>query len=352
MKSRFQNREIAHVWANQTPAELSAGRECSANSMSFRGPAFRSYQTEIARILTNKKGERAFLLDAAKYSVTTTAHQSRVRQAIGTGACVWHLNLGRRGQSLNFTGAQLFALACDQAKNHIDSASTSRGAKVASFVASAEIATGTANEIREFFSLRNKPFAPDFADLLDKAKAANAKRAEFEKNKARLQTAFSLKAAPRFLELWRTHQDAGDEFRGLQARAVRLGMSYVRVSHLLRGDSPMFEGNCALRLSVDRDRVETNLGAQVLVRTVSFLWAFCRTARASSEAVADDVVTRFPRLDNYNAQFIDAGGNLKAGCHSIAFSEIEYIARELGLPPFNGAPADLPQIPQAQEVAS
>lgn len=343
MKTRFQNQDIAHVWANQTDAELAAGREGHANSMSFSGPVFRSYQTEIARLLINKKNERAFLVDASKYSVTTTAHQSRVHQAIGTGALVWSLPFGKRGQSLRFTGAELFEHAKTLCADHIERAAKARN--VAPCVASAQAAVSMANEVREFFGLRNKPFAPDFADLLEKAKAENAKRAEFEKNKDRLQSEFSLKNAPRFMTLWRTHQEQSDEFRGMQARAAKLGMSYVRVSHLIRGDSPFFEGNCALRLSLDGERVETNRGAQVLVRTVKFLWAFCRHARSNSESVAPETVARMPRLDHYNVNAIDAGGNLKAGCHSVAFCEIEYIARELGLPPFNGAPCETPSIP-------
>ncbi len=353
MKTVFQNREIAHVWANQTDDELAAGREGRSNSMSFRGPEFRSYQTAIARVYV-QKGRRAVLLDASSFSVTTSAHQSHVRQAIGDGVPVWRIRFGKRGQSLNFTAKELWAHACEEVRMHTENAANARG-RAPYHLALAQGAVNQAEEIRQFFGLRNKPFAPDLSKLVAHAKDQTRINAEMEKNRERLhleqvekQKAYTAKNGPRMLALWRAHDEDMPEWRNILEGAQKLGLRGCMSPDLI--STPDFQATAALRLSIHRDRVETSQGAQVLVRTVSFLWAFCRTAKAKGEAVAPDVIARFPRLDNYNASAIDARGNLTAGCHRIPFAEIEYIARELGLPPFDGSPAEVPSIPQNEEV--
>ncbi len=355
MKTRFQNKEIAHVWANLTDAELDAGRSGAANSMRFEGEGFYSYQTCIARIY-RRKGRSAVLMDAASYSPTTSAHQSRVRCAVPERLPVWSIHFGKRGQSLRFTPKELWSYACDEVKNHAESAATARG-RAPLFLERAQAAVRTAEEIRQFFGLRNKPFAPDLSKLVEYAKRQEiaraksiAQKAERERARKEAHENLSAKWGPRLLELWRQHQEDGNEYLGIKNEVQMRDLAPLNVSALIRGDSPFFQGNCALRLSLDRERVETNKGAQVLVRTVKFLWAFCSTARRLSASVAPATVAQFPRLDHYSVNEIDAGGNVTAGCHSIAFSEVEYIAKELGLPPFNGQPEEAPTIPQAEEV--
>lgn len=117
----------------------------------------------------------------------------------------------------------------------------------------------------------------------------------------------------------------------------------------MSSDSQGIDGAALLRLSEDGERVETSKGAQVLVRTVKFLWAYCRTAKATQTPVPAETLARFPRLDHYTANQITEAGDLRAGCHYIPFAEIEYIAQKLHLPPFNGAPAEAPAIPAASE---
>jgi hypothetical protein len=90
-KKNFTSNEIAHVWAN----EGAPVGKCPS-SMSFDGPAFYSYRTVIARILKNKAGERAYVLDVATFSPSTSGHQNHVRAAIAQGAKKFCVEIGWR----------------------------------------------------------------------------------------------------------------------------------------------------------------------------------------------------------------------------------------------------------------
>ena len=98
VKETFKSSEIAHVWANESAPY---GR-VSGGNMSFDGDRFNSYGTTIARII-HYKGKRAYVLDTATLSVTTSRHQNNVRRAISGAEKVFHVHCGRRGQSLEFT---------------------------------------------------------------------------------------------------------------------------------------------------------------------------------------------------------------------------------------------------------
>lgn len=357
MKTKFNNREVAHVWANQTDAELDGLRSGSGSSFSFTGPAINSYSTTIGRIY-RRNGRRLVLTDGASFSNSTSKHQGYIRRALRGSDEHVSLSFGKRGQSLNLTPKQIWEAAIAECHDYAAQSAKARG-RAAGLLVSAENSIRKAELVRVFFGLRNKPFSPDLSKLVEHAKTQDALREKIaakqkakEEERQREHERLSAKYAPSLLAMWREHREASDEFKAIQETARASGLHSISVSALLRGDSPFFQGNCALRLSIDRDRVETNKGAQVLVRTVSFLWAFCSQARRNAESVNPETVARFPRLDHYSVNEIDAGGNLTAGCHSIAFSEIEYIAKELGLPPFNGQPEEAPSIPQADEVTA
>ena len=72
MKTVFSsNQEFCHVWASQNQDYGKAG------NISFRQGVIRSYSTSMGRIIEN-----VVLLNYRKYSVTTSAHQSIISQAV------------------------------------------------------------------------------------------------------------------------------------------------------------------------------------------------------------------------------------------------------------------------------
>lgn len=103
MKTVFRSEEIAHIWANRgAPYGRSPG------NLSFDGDAIKSYVTVIGRRITHK-GKEAYILDRASFSVSTSKSQGRVCGALPESAKVFHVRIGKRGQSLRFTPAELAA---------------------------------------------------------------------------------------------------------------------------------------------------------------------------------------------------------------------------------------------------
>lgn len=77
MKNVFKTNEIAHIWANQ----LQESARNSANNLFFEGATIYSYgrHFEIAKHVTNEKGDKAILFNKNKYSNTTAKHIQLVR---------------------------------------------------------------------------------------------------------------------------------------------------------------------------------------------------------------------------------------------------------------------------------
>lgn len=99
-KTVYSSSELAHVWAHQG---VPYGRR-SDDYMHFEGPAFYSYRTVIARIISYR-GKQAFVVDSARFSDSTSKHQSHVRHA--THGQVFYVNIGGWNQDLSFTAASL-----------------------------------------------------------------------------------------------------------------------------------------------------------------------------------------------------------------------------------------------------
>ncbi len=345
----MNKKNLSHIWINQTDEELTRGRSLQASAARFDGVTFWHYATVISRIYRRADGRRFVLLDSARFSSRTSQVQSALRGAMRPADVNVSLEFGRRGQSLNPTPAEMFEAVKAECLGYAQQASKARG-RAPFLLDCARQSVAKAESIRAFFKMRNKPFTPDLSQLAEKCKAETARAAELEKKREEKRARFGATYGPRFLALWRLHAEGSEEAGQIRELGAKLGFRSVSFSPLI--SSPEFAGTAALRLSVERDRVETSQGAQVLVRTVRFLWAFCRNAKATQTAVDSETLARFPRLDHYSANAIDAGGNLTAGCHRIPFAEVEGIARELGLPPFDGSPAEAPTIPQAEEVTA
>lgn len=83
----MNNSMVAHLWAHE--------QEESANGSNFyfEGESIYSYgrHFEIGRIVRNKRGEKAYLINDTYYSSTTSKHQYYVREAIPTGSKVFYV---------------------------------------------------------------------------------------------------------------------------------------------------------------------------------------------------------------------------------------------------------------------
>lgn len=95
----MNNLMVAHLWAHE--------QEESANGSNFyfEGESIYSYgrHFEIGRIVRNKRGEKAYLINDTYYSSTTSKHQYYVREAIPTGSKVFSV-----GYNMSNTGNMAF----------------------------------------------------------------------------------------------------------------------------------------------------------------------------------------------------------------------------------------------------
>lgn len=98
VKECFTSGEIPHKWAHQTQEH---GR-VSGGSIKFNGTQLIHYSTTIGNII-KYKGKKAFVCDTAQFSITTSQHQSAMRRAIPSSEKTFDVHCGHRGQSLEFT---------------------------------------------------------------------------------------------------------------------------------------------------------------------------------------------------------------------------------------------------------
>lgn len=95
----MNNSMVAHLWANEKQ-EFANG-----SNFYFEGESIYSYGShfEVGRIVRNKRGEKAYLINDIYCSSSTSKHQCYVRDAIPTGSKVFSV-----GYNMSNTGNMLF----------------------------------------------------------------------------------------------------------------------------------------------------------------------------------------------------------------------------------------------------
>ena len=182
MKAVFTSAELPHIWAHKRAPH---GR-CPSN-LSFNGPAISSYGTEIARH-GEHKGKPCVILNSTGYSVTTAKAQSQVRRAIPSGLPVFEIDgIGRGNGLADVKPAELFDLAVKTAAIYASKADKARGNRDG-YLAAQAACIRKAGEISTFFGLRRKVDEKTVARLAKAESRAKAKaaKAEREREKARL----------------------------------------------------------------------------------------------------------------------------------------------------------------------
>lgn len=100
----MNNSMVAHLWAHEQ--EESA----SGSNFFFVGTSIYSYghHFEVGRIVKNKQGKKAYLINEDYHSATTSKHQCYVRNAIPTWAMVFSV-----GDNISDTGNMRFVASKD-----------------------------------------------------------------------------------------------------------------------------------------------------------------------------------------------------------------------------------------------
>lgn len=288
MRKKLRNKEeVIHFWANQVQEEGEAG------NVFFRDDMIFSYGHHfcMARIMPDG---RTVAITNRTYSVTTSCHVSAVRSGARHYTQIGvHDPSATAAVNIDYARQEIVRLL-DQAKNKRIKESTRTRLKGE--------ALQLAQDANEFLRLMPQegvtPINTESLELIEaEIEAEKQRRIEA----AAAEQARRLEGAKESLRKWRNHE---------------LG-SYFQSYHNL---PPI------LRLSQDQDFIETSHGARIPVGEAKRLWRLIKAVKAAGR---DFHTTR--RLGHYSLTLVRADGSIVVGCHDIAYSEIEGIAKELDL---------------------
>lgn len=298
MKTRFDNSQLAHVWAQQSQPSG------SGSSFFFDGASIYSYgrHFEIARFIT-RNGARAVLFTTRGYSVTTQRHISLARRAIPSGVPVFHvpdIDAAARGH-LNDATRDYYRQ--EVASIERSAVKRRRAESAAIDLRRAQEVAREASAYAEFMGRRwriKEPlWTPERMDALRATLAKEAKR-----NKARKDAAARRYAAEqaRARDEWRA--GSGNQYPG---------------------------GAVMLRLSTDRSEIQTSMGAHIPASLARMVWDLVTGIRCSGQAhtFTGDWNAK-PRLGQFTLDAVHADGSIRAGCHEIGFDELQRMAVALG----------------------
>lgn len=286
----MNSRELFHAWAAQSRPSAKSG------NVSFDGPVLYSYAEPIGYLL----GDDRVLLSRQKFSVTTSSHQTQAAYAVHHMQRVFAPVLPHRtGQSLDLVHIQNDQKWMNRVEETRKKYLANRQKR--SLLGKIEIALAQRDAYSAFFNLG---WTRPSMDELDKRLEVEALRMKAWAEVIRKQEAEA--AIARVKE----QAEALVDWRNNVARRY-----------------PHFEVT-ALRLSEDKQCIETTRGARVPVDVAPLLWKLANRARNTCEVYEP---TGRAAVGDYRLTRIESDGTLVVGCHTIPFSELEIIAEQLSL---------------------
>jgi hypothetical protein len=300
MRHVFTNHEIPHLWAHQTQTDARNG----TGSLYFRGATIYSYGSHfpIATHVKGSQGQPGILFTSEKNSVTTSQHISAVRRSIPPDVPVFTVPC----QHFGFTKAEDQYQRERNFKHYVDEVTENLSTCVRARSSwKKEYCHHQAVELRKealcyatFFDLPDPPIEqiPD----LDSE--------QMQKIKAREVEASNRKAAEtkRKRELDRVRwQQAAEEWRSGEYH------------HYLPYDLPTM-------LRIEGHEVVTSRGARFPILHAKRGLALVRAVMARGELWQRN--GHRCHLGHYTIDRIEADGKVHAGCHIVAWNEIERLA--------------------------
>lgn len=297
MKTVFNNDEIPHLWAHQTQSEARG-----AGSISFRDSTGYSYAAPICRHAVTRAGELCVLFTTKTYSVTTSKHTSAFRCAIPSGVPVFHV-LDVRADSKAAHAANVRERDAHIALIHSQVIKTRSGTlKAQSLSSQLQREMENRNAYAAAFKVRVKPIDTSRTEALAQKLARDAEKARKASEKAnRERIAREAQEAAEDVQLWIAGQK-----------------NHIR--HHSRSMGALLRAN--------DDEMETSQGARVPLTHAKRAIARVAAVRAAGQPWHRNGST-LP-VGHYHIDSIDAEGNVIAGCHRIAWTEIERFAQSQG----------------------
>ena len=317
MTSRPTNRkQVAHVWASGST------RSGNAGNVSFAGNDYYSYSTCVARFVEHK-GKRTVLITSRHYSSTTSQHVSAARQAVhGLGLPVFTVG------DLSPTTSEQHRANLDLIKGRIPFAlQQAKQSRLHSevHIQSAMESAAEYNAYADFFGLRVKRLALDDNGYpLGRDEFLAAMQVDIDRLKAQQER--NAKAAAKSLAASRKAQDKRNrerfrEWIGDPSAEYVDGKTYLRIRDARATGSSDSE--------TPEYEIETSRGARFPLAHAVKAWPLIK--RCHDEAREFTPNGHTVHLGHFSVDAIDTAGNVRAGCHTILWNEIERIAKQLGL---------------------
>lgn len=309
MKKVFDNRQLAHVWAQQSQPE---GR---GSNFFFEGPAIFSYgrHFKIAEFVT-RKGKRAVLFTSRRYSVSTSKHISYTRGALaGLAVPVFTVpdidaaaRAGYQAATRDYYRAAVGAAERASARARKTSNAEWEMARAARLAAEA-------NAYAEFYGLRWRVKTPEFTpERLEAIRAAEKREAARKAARTKAQR-----------EADRIHGERMATEYEAKREAWRRGELATMPSH------PNWRETGGTMLRLSGDRIETSRGAHIPASAARLVWDAVQSCRASGLAWEPIGADR-PHIGAFTLDRVTAEGDIVAGCHLIEYAELARMSVALG----------------------
>lgn len=311
-KTVVNNSQVPHLWANQSQDHAKGG-----GSISFSGRSIYSYEAEIGRLVDAPDGSRVALLISRRWSVTTSSHQSRAASAVHH---LVHFTVPRLDVSAH-AHAENMAYLVKEYSDRIASLKRSRNAPDDYQYTYSSDAANSAFSYALAFGL----VAPTISVVADHEAVAFVHNTP-DKVAKREARAVQLAA-----------QNATRVARLRVARAEAIAANIVAIEDWragARSDLPYdastdAEGGALVRINRAGDTLQTSQGAEVpLVDAIKVFRrvAACRAAGVEWHRNGDQI-----RVGSFQVDAITSDGSFRAGCHSFNWTEIESLAKKIGL---------------------
>lgn len=316
MKTVFDNRQAAHIWAQQNQA---SGRSNNGN-MFFEGKTIYSYgyHFPMASFVTND----TVFINSDRYSVSTGKQQGYVAYAVNHKNRLYVSTRVIKAfvQEREFGKATQAALAEDairEAKNWIEKAAKRKAQKfAANDLIKAQGAIEAAEHIftyfdaqppKEFRAFKKTLSGDDVQKVID-AEKSRLQKEEKARQKRHAEAQAKLKASCLAWQKFSTDYDMPVN----QSDKI-----YMRVA--------------PLELIDDESVIETTKGAKFPVGHAKKAFLIIRAMKEKNQAWQQNGKTI--HLGHFQIDSIDAQGNVQAGCHFVEWDQIEYIATVLKIYP-------------------
>lgn len=298
VRHHVNNGQVCHLWAHQSQ-DWAKGA-----SISFDGKFIKSYGTDIGRIIDSLDGSaNCVLIDVRDYSVTTSSHRSSIRYASRHFAQFDVCDLGseRKGPDHD----RNFRYYAERVTEQIGKGKRAIKYKVHHYDNALDLAR-EANAYAAFFGLLWRIDGPVMDDVRNRRNVAHANEA---------------------------NRRAAEDARAAECRAREAERLEAIAPRWVAGENIPMHGypRTLLRLRGEGDSltVQTSRGAEFPAfhcRRAFALISACKAAGREWTPNGHSV-----HMGHFTIDFIDAFGNVRAGCHHVEWSEIERLAGLLGL---------------------